>query len=88
MIRTRKYLEDKGLWDDARQAELEQKAKEIVSEVVKNAEGIEKPQTTEFFDDMFAVLPDELVRQRETMRTSVLGQRPQTETLAGQPQTI
>ncbi|GAB4555051.1 MAG: pyruvate dehydrogenase (acetyl-transferring) E1 component subunit alpha [Phycisphaerales bacterium] len=86
LIRTRKYLEGKGLWDNDRQAQLDAKAKEIVSGIVKRAEGIEKPTASDFFDDMYAILPDELVRQRETMRTSVLGQRPQTETLAGSPQ--
>jgi pyruvate dehydrogenase E1 component alpha subunit len=84
LIRTRAYLESKGLWDDEKQAALEARAKEIVSEVVKNAEGIDAPPVTDVFDHTFAVLNDELIRQRETMRTSSLGQEPSQETLSGQ----
>ncbi len=84
LIRTRKYLESKGLWDDDKQTAIEARAKEIVSEVVRNAEGIERPEVADVFDYTFAVLNDELVRQRETMRTSSLGQEPHQETLSGQ----
>jgi pyruvate dehydrogenase E1 component alpha subunit len=78
MIRLRKYLTAKGLWDDAKQAEQEEKAKVIVSEVVRTAEGIEKPTTDDIFDYTFAQpLPAELERQKTTMRTSSLGQDPQ-----------
>ncbi|MEO1129408.1 MAG: pyruvate dehydrogenase (acetyl-transferring) E1 component subunit alpha [Planctomycetota bacterium] len=81
LIRTRAYLESKELWDDDKQSALEARAKTIVDEVVKNAEGIEAPETTDIFDYTFAVLNDEIIRQRETMRTTSLGQMPQQETL-------
>jgi len=81
LIRTRKYLESKKLWDDKKQKALDEKAKKIVDEVAKNAEGIEAPTTADIFDYTFAELPDELVRQRETMRTSSLGQAPEQERL-------
>ena len=84
LIRTRKYLEGKDLWDESRQKALEAKAKEIVSEVVRNAEGIEKPSVDDVFDYTFAVLNDEILRQRESRRTNSLGQRPEQETLAPQ----
>jgi len=60
-----------------------QRAKETVSQVVKNAEGIEQPTVGDMFDYTFAVLNPELERQRETLRTSSLGQAPQQETLSG-----
>ena len=82
LIRTRKYLETKGLWSDSKQKALEAKAKEMVSTVVKNAEGIEPPTKDDIFDYTFAVLNDELIRQRETMQTHSLGQMPQQETLS------
>ena len=82
LIRVRKYMDAKGLWDDEKQAGLEKRAKETVSAVVKAAEGIEAPETADVFDYTFAVLNDELTRQRETMRTSSLGQHPQQETLS------
>lgn len=76
LIRTRKYLVDRGAWTDERQVELEKRAETIVTEIVRAAEGIEAPGVHEFFDHMFASLPADLVRQRETMRTSSLGQDP------------
>ncbi len=77
LIRTRKYLEARGLWDDDKQSKLEAKAKAVVSEVVKAAEGIEAPTFEDIFDHTFAELPDELVRQRDTGRTSSIGQHPE-----------
>lgn len=83
LIRTRKYLESKKLWSDKKQSEMEAKAKEIVDAVVKRAEGIAAPAVTDIFDYTFATLNDELVRQRDTMRTTSLGQSPLQETLRG-----
>jgi len=75
-IRLRKYLEGKGLWDDAKQAASEEKAKAMVAQVVKNAEGIEKPSIEDIFDYTFAELNPELELQKRTMRTSSIGQEP------------
>jgi len=76
MIRLRQYLVGKGLWNDEMQASAQAKAETIVAEVVKQAEGIEKPSTDDIFDYTFDTLPDELARQKQTMRTSSLGQDP------------
>ncbi|MEO1511792.1 MAG: thiamine pyrophosphate-dependent enzyme, partial [Planctomycetota bacterium] len=88
LIRTRKYMESKGLWDDKKQTALEERAGKIVNEIVRAAEGIEDPEKVEFFDDMFAELPADLVKQRETMRTSSLGQNPEQETLQRRPKGV
>ena len=85
IIRTRKYLEGKGLWDEKVQEKIEGKAKTIVAEVVKTAEGIEKPVAADMFDSMFAKLWPELERQRDTLRTSSLGQNPEQAGLRAQP---
>ena len=77
IIRIRKYLEKLNLWDEPKQAKLDERAKTIVSEVVKTAEGIEKPTTDDIFDYTFATLPAELERQKRTLRTSSLGQDPE-----------
>ncbi|MFM9994293.1 MAG: pyruvate dehydrogenase (acetyl-transferring) E1 component subunit alpha [Phycisphaerales bacterium] len=78
MIRLRKHLEKKGLWDDKRQTAAEEKAKVVVAEVIKTAEGIEKPTTDDIFDHTFAgPLPPELEVQKRTLRTSSLGQNPE-----------
>jgi pyruvate dehydrogenase E1 component alpha subunit len=76
LIRTRLYLEKKGLWDEDRQKALQEKAEAIVAEETRAAESIAEPVTQDMFNDMFAELPDELVRQRDTLRTSSIGQNP------------
>lgn len=69
------YLRKKKLWDDKKEAAIWERAKAEVSEVVKRAEGIEPPEKTEIFDSMYASIEDpELRTQRDTMRTSSLGQ--------------
>lgn len=77
LIRTRRYLESKTLWDDRKQVALQEKTERIVSEVVKTAEQIGAPSAAEFFEHMFAELPRDLMRQRDTMRTSSLGLYPE-----------
>ncbi|MGI9012647.1 MAG: pyruvate dehydrogenase (acetyl-transferring) E1 component subunit alpha [Phycisphaerales bacterium] len=74
LIRLRKYLTERKLWDDKKQDAAEAEAKERVVEVVKRAEGIASPDITEFFDHMYAEIDDQLALQRDTMRTSSIGQ--------------
>ena len=76
LIRLRKYLENKGLWDDEKQEALDAKAKAIVQEVVKTAEEMPKPDVNDIFDYTFAEIPESLRVQRDTMRTTSLGQNP------------
>lgn len=84
MIRLRTLLEKKGLWDERRQAAAEERARAIVAEVVKAAEGIDKPTTDDIFDYTFAPpLPPELEVQKRTLRTSSLGQDPEQAGLRG-----
>jgi len=76
LIRTRKYLESKDLWNESKQKELEAHAKKFVSGIVKLAENIEKPSRNDIFDYTFEQIPDAIRTQRDTMRTSSLGQDP------------
>jgi TPP-dependent pyruvate/acetoin dehydrogenase alpha subunit len=86
LIRLRKYLTGKGLWDDARQAEADEAGRQTAAEVVKAAEGAGTPPVTDMFDYTFATLTPELQTQRATMRTHSLGQRPEQASLnAGLP---
>jgi pyruvate dehydrogenase E1 component alpha subunit len=85
LIRIRKYLTGKKKWDDAKQEVLETKAKELVTAVVKNAEGIDDPDTGDIFNYTFADIPADLALQRDTMRTHSLGQFPEQETLQRNP---
>ena len=63
-------------FDDDAETALAARAKETVAEVVKRAEGIAAPAAADFFDATYAELPADVIRQRETMRTSSLGQNP------------
>ncbi|GIW74855.1 MAG: pyruvate dehydrogenase (acetyl-transferring) E1 component subunit alpha [Phycisphaerales bacterium] len=74
LIRLRKYLENRGVWDEAKQEALEARAKAIVQEVVKTAEQMPPPEVTDMFDYTFAELPESLRVQRETLCTWSLGQ--------------
>ncbi|RMD65000.1 MAG: pyruvate dehydrogenase (acetyl-transferring) E1 component subunit alpha [Planctomycetota bacterium] len=86
LLRTRRYLERKGLWSDEQQRQLEQEAKETVDAVVERAMHIAKPSTDDIFDHTFATLPSELETQKRTLRTASLAQKPQQETLSRAPQ--
>lgn len=89
LIRLRKHLTSVGKWDDAKQAALEKHAEETVAQVVKNAEGIEKPTSSDFFNFMFSDIPQDLAEQRDAMKTHSLGLHPEQETLRqGQAQRV
>jgi pyruvate dehydrogenase E1 component alpha subunit len=77
LIRLRKYLTARGLWSDEQQTRAEEKARATTAEVIRTAETIAKPSTDDIFDHTFAPpLPDELERQKRTLRTHSLGQDP------------
>jgi pyruvate dehydrogenase E1 component alpha subunit len=76
LVRTRKYLEAKGLWGEDEEARTHQRAHTIVREVTHAALEIEKPAVTDLFDYTFEELPPELMRQRQTLRTDSIGQDP------------
>ena len=80
-VRLRLYLEARGLWDDARQGEAEERARKIVREVVEVASGIAPPPTDAMFDHVYDTLPPGLIEQRETLCTASLLQRPRQERL-------
>ena len=86
MIRTRKYLEQKGLWSDKLQATTQERAKKIVIEVVAAFEGIQEPATSDIFNYIFQTPTPEQIKQRDTMRTSSIGQNPEQIGLKAAPQ--
>ncbi len=77
LVRLKKYLTNKGLWNEAKQVELDEAAKQTASDVVKAAEGVGTPPVTDIFDYTFATITPELETQRRTMRTHGLGQYPE-----------
>jgi pyruvate dehydrogenase E1 component alpha subunit len=77
LVRLRKYLERKDLWNESRQKAAEEKAKVTVADVVKAAEGIAKPSVDDIFDYTFGPpLPPELEVEKRTLQTHSLGQEP------------
>jgi len=76
MIRLRNFLEQRDLWSQEKEEEQLADAEKTVAAVVKNAEEIDAPSATDFFDSMYTDLPAQLQLQRQTMRTSSLGQDP------------
>jgi len=76
LIRVRKHMEKLGLWNDAKEAELKERAAKDVADAVARAENIAPPQVTDFFNAMYEELPADLALQRDTMQTHSLGQDP------------
>lgn len=65
LVRTRRYLESLGAWDDKRQQALEAECAEEVEAEVKRYLDTAKQPPEAMFDYMFAELPDALAEQRE-----------------------
>lgn len=86
LIRTRKYLETKNLWDDAAEKKAWEKARATVQEVIQLALKVEPPRSEDIFDHTFADLPAEIARQRDTRHTHSIGQDPEQIGLKPQPQ--
>ncbi len=76
MIRIRQFLVERKLWNDSKQEAAQEKAKATMTAAVKRAEEIAEPQTADFFNHMYAEMPETLLQQRDAMRTSSLGLDP------------
>jgi pyruvate dehydrogenase E1 component alpha subunit len=83
LLRLRRFLDERGLWDDAKEEAALARAHEHVAAVVKRAEEIADPDREAFFDTVFAEPCDEMAQQRDTMRTSSIGMDPSQ--INGQP---
>ncbi|MBL8757859.1 MAG: pyruvate dehydrogenase (acetyl-transferring) E1 component subunit alpha [Phycisphaerae bacterium] len=77
IIRTRKYLESKGLWNEAKQAEAQARAEAMTKAVQDEVLGMPAPDRKEMFEHLFAEMPREQRVQMETWATHSLGQMPQ-----------
>jgi pyruvate dehydrogenase E1 component alpha subunit len=77
MHRVRKYLELNGVWDPQQQSRAEQHAREQVQEIIHQAMETPPPPATDVFDYVFAELPCQVRKQRNTMRTDSIGQDPE-----------
>jgi len=87
MIRIRKYLESKGLWDEKQQKKTEALAKARIQDVTQASINFPKPKVDDIFDYVYATLPAELAIQKQTMRTDSIGQDPEQIGLKSSPET-
>ena len=59
IVRLRKYLEGKGLWDEDKEQQLRSKTRREVLDAVKSAEEAKKPPIRDMFTDVYEDLTDE-----------------------------
>jgi pyruvate dehydrogenase E1 component alpha subunit len=88
LIRTRKYLESKGLWNEDLEKKTWERAKATVADIIAEADKVIPPSSEDIFDYTFADLPADLVKQKETRQTHSIGQDPEQVGLQGKPETI
>ena len=63
--RMRRFLEERGIWNDAEQETLESRWKAEIDEAVRDQEGRPAPGVETLFEDVYADLPKDLARQRD-----------------------
>jgi pyruvate dehydrogenase E1 component alpha subunit len=76
ILRVRKFLTARKLWDDAKEAALQERAQREVAAAVERAETIAAPNREDFFNHMYASIPADLALERDTMQTHGIGQDP------------
>lgn len=72
LLRTRKLLERKKLWDSAKQDAMQARIEVDVAAAVARAEEIVAPQVSDVFNYTFAEISADLAHQRDTMQTHSL----------------
>jgi len=81
LVRTRKFLEERKLWNDDLEAKTIEKAKATVREVIQVAFKVDAPKVEDIFDYTYSELPQDLSQQRDIGQTHSLGLEPEQETL-------
>ncbi len=67
LIRVRRFLEGRGLWDAKKEEAAMREAQESLSADFKAAEAVPMPEPGIIFDDVYAVVPWHLVEEREEL---------------------
>ena len=65
LLRLKKYLQDKGLWDENWERQIKQEAEESINEAVEEAESIPAPKPEEIFQYAFAEMTPNLKEQMD-----------------------
>jgi len=64
LIRFRKFLESKGLWNEKDEEAVIEEAKAAVADAIKKADETPKMKVSELIDVMFETLPPALEEQK------------------------
>ncbi len=67
IARLRTYLEERGLWDAAREEALDQRWRAEINEAVKTAEQAELPPPLDLLEDVYETPPPALLAQRRAL---------------------
>jgi TPP-dependent pyruvate/acetoin dehydrogenase alpha subunit len=67
IVRLRRYLESRKLWDAAREEALQEQVKQEILDAVAHAEKFGAPPVESLFDDVFAELTPALREQKESL---------------------
>lgn len=65
IVRFRIFLEGKGLWNEQKETEVIERAKEEIKEAIKKADETPKQKVTDLISNMFEELPHNLKEQYE-----------------------
>jgi len=65
LVRFRKFLENKGLWNEEKENEVIERAKEEIKEAIKLADAEPQQKVTDLINNMFETLPSNLQEQYE-----------------------
>lgn len=65
LVRFRKYLEEKGLWNEEQETEVIERAKEEIKDAIKKADETPKQKVTDLMANMYEEMPANLKEQYE-----------------------
>ena len=65
LVRFRKFLEKKGLWNEEKENEVIEQAKEDIKEAIKKADAAPKQKVTDLMSIMYEEMPQNLKEQYE-----------------------
>jgi pyruvate dehydrogenase E1 component alpha subunit len=63
LVRFRKYLEKKGIWNEEKENEVIERAKEDIKEAIKKADEAPKQKVTDLMENMYEQMPKNLEEQ-------------------------
>jgi 2-oxoisovalerate dehydrogenase E1 component alpha subunit len=68
IVRLRKWMEGKGLWDEEKEKELRSNLRKEVLEAYRKAEKEKKPSLRGVFEDVYKEMTEEQIEQMKTLR--------------------